>query len=128
MMNTYAVSHRLISDIAIIAVEGGCDERCTNELEVLLDQLMAGCCKNYILDVTGLSFAESPGFRLLIRKVADIQELGGDLIIVGLSGRVERAFNLLKLGPLVTTAGDIKTAIARFRGEETSMLRTGTHG
>jgi anti-sigma B factor antagonist len=127
-MNTYAVSHRLISDIAVIAVEGGCDECCTKELEVLLDRLMAGGYRNYILDVTGLSFAESPGFRLLIRKVADIQELGGDLIVVGLSGRVERAFDLLKLGPLVPTAGDVGRAITRFRGEGTPMLRTGTHG
>ncbi|MCE5197598.1 MAG: STAS domain-containing protein [Armatimonadota bacterium] len=127
-MAKYIVSHHLISDIALIAIKGGCDECCTKELEVLLDRLIAKGYGRYILDVTGLSFAESPAFRLLIRKVEDIQELGGNLIVVGLSGRVERAFNLLRLGSLVPTASDMKMALAKFRDGQSSVLRTGTHG
>lgn len=127
-MADYMVSHCLISGIAVIAVKGGCDENCTEELEALLDRLIADGNGSYILDVTGLSFAESSSFRLLIRKVADIQELGGNLIVVGLSGRVERAFNLLKLGGLVPTASDVRSAIATFREGKSLALRTGTDG
>lgn len=127
-MVTYMVSHRLIDDIVLISVRGGCDDRCTMELEALLDRLIAEGYKRYVLDVAGLAFAESPGFRLLIRKVADIQELGGDLVVAGLSGRIERAFNLLKLGTLVPTTDDVRTAITGFREQQARVLRTGTNG
>lgn len=127
-MNDYTVYHRLIGDIALICIRGGCDAHCTSELEMLLDRLMAGGCTRYILDVRGLSFAESPAFRLLIRKVAEIRELRGDLIVAGLAGRVERAFNLLRLGELVSTATDVKSAAAWLHQERSSALRTGTDG
>ncbi len=127
-MKSYTVYHRLIEDIALICVKGGCDDYCTAELEVILDRLIAEGCTRYVLDVKGLSFAESPAFRLLIRKVAVIRELRGDLIVAGLSGRVERAFNLLRLGELVCTTTDVRSAIARLREQQPTTLRTGTHG
>ena len=127
-MADYTVFHRFINDIALIIVKGGCDSNCTGELETLLDHLIAEGYKRYILDVAGLCFAESPGFRLLISKVAYIQELGGNLIVVGLSGRVERAFSLLRLGGLVPKAEDVKSAIAVFGELRSSNVRTGTYG
>lgn len=127
-MGSYTVHHRLIEDIALICIKGGCDEHCTGELDVLLSRLMAEGCTRYVLDVRGLSFAESPAFRLLIRKVAEIRELRGDLIVAALSGRVERAFNLLRLGELVSTATDARSAIAKLREGRSTTLRTATYG
>lgn len=127
-MVDYTVFHRFINDIALIVVKGGCDSNCTGELETLLDHLIAEGYKRYILDVAGLCFAESPGFRLLISKVAYIQELGGNLIVVGLSGRVERAFSLLKLGGLVPTAEDVRSAIAELDRSHSPNVATGTYG
>jgi anti-sigma B factor antagonist len=127
-MTHYTLHNQFFDGVAIIRVSGGCEERCAREMEMLLDKLIAEGHRRYILDVTDLSFAESPGFRLLIRKVADIQELDGNLIVVGLSGRVERAFNLLKLDSLVPTADDVESAIAELNDVPQSNIGTGTYG
>jgi anti-anti-sigma factor len=127
-MTKYTVHHRFIHDIAVISVSGGCEDRCTEEVEKLFDHLIAEGYRRYIFDVTRLDYAESSGFRLLIHKTEDIQNLGGNLIVVGLSGRVERAFNLLKLRSYVPTAGDIKSALIELGELSPSKAGTGTYG
>ena len=113
-MVDFTVDYCVRRDIAIVAITGGCNDRCAEELKRLLGRLMSEGYMKYILDVSGLSFAETPGFRLIMLKVAELQELGGGLVVVGLCGRVERAFNLLKLGTLVPVANDVASAISEM--------------
>lgn len=128
-MAQYSIEHRIVYDrIIVITIRGGLDALCAAEMKMLFDHLIAGGYLYYILDVTDLSFAESPGFRLLIQEVADLQERGGTLVAVGISGRVERAFNLLRLGSLVPTADTVRAAISLIHGIDAPEPATGTRG
>lgn len=125
----YAIERRIIYDsIVVITVSGGLDTSCAAEMKLLFDHLTEDGYLCYILDVTDLSFAESPGFRLLIQEVNDLQDRGGTLVVVGLSGRVARAFNLLRLGSLVPTADTVRSAISQIHGNSVPNAATGTHG
>ncbi len=64
----------------------------------------------------------------VIQEVNDLQNRGGTLVVVGLSGRVARAFNLLRLGSLVPTADTVRSAISQIHGNGVPKAATGTHG
>jgi anti-anti-sigma factor len=125
-MTQYMVNYDFVHDITIITVSGGCEEQCAREMEMIIDRLMDEGYKQFILDVSGLNFVETPGLRFIINKVVEIQSIEGALIIVGLSGLVKRVFDMLKLGSTIPTADDVESAIARLNKSQTSEVATGT--
>jgi anti-anti-sigma factor len=118
----YAIAHFIKGETVIISAKGGCNDKCAREAEELIDSYLAKGFRNFILDVSELSFIETPGLRLVVRKFSRIQECGGMLVLTGMKGRVARTFNLMKMNGIVPTMDtpDMALEMLEFSGDHVS--------
>jgi anti-anti-sigma factor len=88
---------------------------CTQVLDSIVEQIENSPGKDIILDASRVKYIDTPGFRWITDHFRKIQELGGQLVVVGLKGPAERAFRLLQLDRFIPSATNVDAALARIR-------------
>lgn len=84
-----------------VTVAGELDVETSGRLEALLDDMVsAGGVELIVLDLRGVPFADSSGLRVLVRTGNRLEEIGGRIVIEGMSPAIER---LLQITGLIDT-------------------------
>ena len=99
----------------VIRPEGPCDTECARALDGIVKQLNRSSRTSVILDATDVKYIDTPGFRWITDQFRKVQDLGGQLVVVGLKGSAERAFKLLQLDRFIPSTATVEAAIARIR-------------
>jgi anti-anti-sigma factor len=97
----------------VMRPEGGCSQECVEAMDGVISHVDSGARKNIILDASRLSYIDTPGFRWILQRGLDLQATGRALIVVGLTGSAERAFQLLQIGRFICSASSVEAALTR---------------
>ena len=73
--------------------------------------------RNILLDISGLEYITSSGLNFFIRTLTRTRNAGGELIICGLHGTVEKLFVISKLNEIFTICPDIATGLAKINAQ-----------
>ncbi len=106
-----------IGNTVVLHPEGPCDTECTRVLDGIVIEIERAAGKDIILDASDVKYIDTPGFRWITDHFRKIQDLGGQLVVVGLKGPAERAFKLLQLDRFIPLAANVDAALARLRNK-----------
>lgn len=89
-----------------------------NEVYDLESELFPMLGQNYhslILDLQELTHINSTGIGFMMKSLTKTRVLGGDLILSGLSGNVEKVFEIAKLNEVFTHYNELGDALKHFK-------------
>ncbi|MSP70254.1 MAG: anti-sigma factor antagonist [Bacteroidetes bacterium] len=101
--------------IAIISLYGELIDR--TEAQQLLNQLnllSEGGIKNFILELSELKYMNSTGLNVLINVLTKARKNGGELVICGISKKVNELLLITKLNSVFTVSESTDEAILKF--------------
>jgi anti-sigma B factor antagonist len=70
--------------------------------------------KNWLCDLSKLTYCNSMGLNLFIRILTRSRTAGGDCVLVGLQPGVLRLFELSKLNEIFTSYASLEEALERY--------------
>jgi len=109
------VDIRYEDHIPIIVARGECDLLTCRKLNEAIDNLIStGHCM-MVFDLREMTYIDSAGFRALLAAKNRVAEKGGDIAVVSLTAPVERAFELLRIGELVTRTDTVREAVEKLK-------------
>ena len=94
LVGRFTVRHDCDRDVHRIAVEGELDLATAEELERELLRVEAGAAQVIVVDLSGLTFIDSSGVRLLLRAHARSRADGNRLTLLRGPAAVQRVFEL----------------------------------
>lgn len=86
----------------------------TEEFQLLFKTLLTGGMRKVALDLTELKYIDSTGIGAVIAAAKQTRTQGGDLVMVGLSGKIQEIVSLVKLGEFIPTFGDLRQVTKHF--------------
>ncbi len=101
--------------VAIISLYGELIDR--NEAQHLMDQidgLSDDGQKNFILELSELKYMNSTGLNVLINVLTKSRKNGGDLVICGVSKKVQELLLVTKLTSVFSVSESTEDALTKF--------------
>jgi len=84
-----------------VVLSGEVDMRSSGELAELLVPHLSGSARRLMVDVSGLSFADSASVRALVMAAKALRERGGTLVLLRPQPAVAKVLNLLRADRLI---------------------------
>lgn len=81
------------------------------EIVKQLNEVQNNCC----IDLSATTHITSSGINALIRLLTKTRILGGDIVIVGVNGTIEKLFDIAKLDEVFTVMPSTDEAINYFK-------------
>lgn len=113
--------YRVSEGVAIIRPEEACNENTTEALATLVNSSIIQS-KSLIIDLSHVTYVETPGFRWIMRQFRQLESAGMLLVLAGLPPAVERAFKLLKLDTVVPAAKSVTEAMGILHSMKKAVL------
>lgn len=107
----------LDGDIWLVGVDGRLDQTQNQALENVLTNLLDEGYLRLIVDLTETSYINSGGLRTLVSAWRKAQQRGGDLLLVGLSPRLEDVFSMVGFDKLFAIYATTQAAEEAIRLE-----------
>lgn len=82
--------------VAVVSASGEIDLNTASELEADIARAVASA-DSVCVDLSGCTFIDSTGLRVLLTAARDLRDAGGELAVSGLTGTVERFFSITGL-------------------------------
>jgi anti-sigma B factor antagonist len=101
-VTVFQLSGRLISHESIQELIGNAEKN----LNATKNSIICDCSK--------LEYCNSSGLNLFVRLLTKTRNVGGDCIIVGMNGSVQKLFELSKLNQIFTLVASEEEALARL--------------
>lgn len=86
----------------------------SEELEQMLQRLMAQGERALLLDCAGLAVIDSQGIKALVRSLTSMERQGGKLKLLNLTARVHEVLDLTRLLTVLESFDDEETALRSF--------------
>jgi anti-anti-sigma factor len=83
-----------------------------------ISELLAQNNRNFIIALDSLNFLNSTGLNLLINALTRVRNLGGELIITGISTQMRQVFVLTKLQNMFLTKPTLEEGLDFFKNRE----------
>lgn len=103
-MGTFDITYELGTCACVVRVSGDIDTAVVPDLRSGLETALEGGCANVVLDLSGVSYADSSALGLLVWIDHVLQPRGGRLVLAAATRDVAR---ILELSGLVTVAASI---------------------
>ena len=88
-------TQQLDDDIWVVTARGRLDQSLNPQLEQSLGELLDNGHQRFIIDLSDATYINSGGLRCLVTAWRRAREQGGDLVLYGLSNRLEEIFSLV---------------------------------
>ena len=98
-----------VGDVTVLAVTGRVDSTSAPVLQQHLISAVHAPQARVLVDLSGLDYISSAGFRVLLLSAKHSESAGGRLVLCGLSAKVRQLFDIggfLDLFPITATRGD----------------------
>jgi anti-sigma B factor antagonist len=96
----------------VVALVGEVDATNSDELHSLLDSVVQGHPLLLLVDLSGLTFMDSTGLRMLLRASRVLDQQGGVLSLVAPQAAVGRVLQLTKADQLIPVYDSVADAVA----------------
>ena len=104
---------------AIFTIEGRiCSPEDSDELIAVLYDVIEKKIQFLIIDIEKLDYITSSGLNFFIRSLTRVRNIGGELIISGLHGNVEKLFNISKLNEIFTFSPTVEEGLKRLNAKK----------
>jgi anti-anti-sigma factor len=107
--------HRVEPDITVFAISGRLilgDP--LQSVESAIRDLIDGGVRKLAIDLTGLDMIDSSGIGVLIKRLEQMDQLGGRICLAGAHGAVAKIFHTIRIERIVALDGDLASACARL--------------
>lgn len=84
----------------------------SQDLDWQLLNLLEKECKRVVFDLSRLQFLDSSGVGIIVKCLVKLRKAGGELRVVGATGRVEQILKMMHLDQIIGFYPDIETAVA----------------
>ena len=78
-------------------------------------EVIDGVFKNVIFDLKELSYINSSGINMFMKVITKSRVNNGEVLFIGVSGDVEKLFNIAKLNEIYTIYSTKEEAISHFK-------------
>ena len=113
MTNISIWQRHLPQDIWLIGLQGRLDQTKTPQLEAELTQLFEEkSCSQLIIDLSEVTYINSGGLRCLVGGWRKARQRDGNLILCGLSSRLQEIFTMVGFDKVFQIVTDIEEAQA----------------
>ncbi len=105
-------AHELKDGIWVVTPSGRLDSTTAHSLEVALTEQLEASHTRLVIDMSRVSYISSSGLKVLVSGWRKAQRLGGSIVLVGLSPRVQEVFEISGFHTLFTSVGTLDEATA----------------
>ena len=85
----------------------------TTEVLQQLDNELAQKQKSFLYDVSKLEYITSSGLNFFIRSLTRIRNVGGEVILCGVQGNVEKLLKISKLNEIFTICPTVEDGLVK---------------
>lgn len=85
----------------------------TSEVLETLDKELSDKKKSFLYDVTNLEYITSSGLNFFIRSLTRIRNVGGEIILCGVQGHVEKLLKISKLNEIFTICPSVSEGLIK---------------
>lgn len=102
-------------DAVVFTISGRISQEDTTEnmLQALVGELEKNA-RFVLIDVSGLEYITSSGLNFFIRALTRTRNAGGELILCGLGGNVEKLFVISKLNEIFTICPTLEDGLQKI--------------
>jgi anti-anti-sigma factor len=112
------IEHSLIENgtVHLVRPVGKLDVFTFVELKVFLEKISEGDkTAKAVVDMGGAEYVASSGWSVLLGRRKLMRLGGGDLVVFGLSGEVDRVYQSMRVGKVLPKADDLAGALALLK-------------
>jgi anti-anti-sigma factor len=121
IVTTETKVHRMDPDITVFEISGRLIlGDLLQGVESAIRDLIHGGARKLAIDLTGLNMIDSSGIGTLIRRVEQMNRLGGRICLAGAHGAVEKVFQTIRIERIVALDVDVASACARLSSSAAS--------
>ncbi len=103
---------------ALIRMKGFIDSTNASQFSDAIDACTQKQCFNLVVDFTAIEYVSSAGWGVLISKIRDIREQGGDIILAGMIEGIQSIYKLMELDQIFRAFEYAEDALKIFTAEE----------
>jgi anti-sigma B factor antagonist len=108
----FSLSSNRLDSASAVGVKGELDMYSAPVLEDFIEGLVVGGERTIVIDLTGATFIESVGLRVLVQGAKLLRSLGGTLAVACDDGNVRRVLEITGIGLHVPTYESLEEAVA----------------
>ena len=114
------ITQRWEGDVTVFMPDGRIDSEAAAYMDETLQAALSAGKHNMVVDMSGVDYISSAGFRSLAAALVKSREEGGDLKLAALNPRVTRVFAMIGFDVLVSIHDTPEAAIAEFSSSAAS--------
>ncbi|MCP4560800.1 MULTISPECIES: STAS domain-containing protein [unclassified Bosea (in: a-proteobacteria)] len=105
-----------IEDVLVLALKGRLDSVNAAAVEAsITDQIKQGA-NRLVLDFSDVAYVSSAGLRVVLVVAKRLKEIGGRLVLIGLTPSVNEVFAISGFLQILTVCDDRQTALTKLSG------------
>ena len=105
-----------IEDVLVLALKGRLDSVNAAAVEAsITDQIKQGASR-LVLDFSDVGYVSSAGLRVVLVVAKRLKEIGGRLVLIGLTPSVHEVFSISGFLQILTVCDDRDTALVKLGG------------
>jgi anti-anti-sigma factor len=101
------IRHQRMGVNALVTIEGELDLASLPQLTAVVAAARDEALEHLVVDLRGVTFLDSTSIEFLLRLSANLEEANAELVLVRGSRVVNRLFEILDLGRVVTVVDDL---------------------
>jgi anti-anti-sigma factor len=121
ILTTETKVHRVEPDITVFEISGRLvlGDMLTS-VESAIREIIDGGVRKLVIDLTRLNMIDSSGIGTLIKRLEQMDRLGGRICLAGAHGAVAKVFHTIRIDHLIALDADLASACARLSGSAAS--------
>ena len=113
-----------IANVLLMRVEGRIDHTTAQQFQDLLLPQLSSCtgeAQKALLDLSGVHYMSSAGFRVLVLAARQCQQQQGEMVLAALQPDVQKVFKLIHFDVLFKVFGTVRAALEHLSPTAASL-------
>ena len=102
-------------EVRVVSLDGKLEVLSSKTLLERLNTLIDGGERRVLLECSRLEYISSSGLRVVLMAAQRLEQLGGKLVLAGLSGPIRRIFNVAGFTSILTICDSLEAALEAVR-------------
>lgn len=116
-MENLSIEEKVLNgDCGLIALKGFIDSTNASQFADAIDTCTQKQCVRLVVDFSAIEYVSSAGWGVLISKIRDIREQGGDILLAGMIEGIQSIYKLMELDQIFKAFDSADDALATLCG------------
>lgn len=114
-MENLSIEEKIVSgNSGMITLKGFIDSTNASQFSGAIDSCTEKRCYRLVVDFSSIEYVSSAGWGVLISKIRDIREHGGDILLAGMIEGIQSIYKLMELNQIFKAFDNAEEALATF--------------